>query len=85
MRDSRSTSNLQRHAKTCWGDEAVDAADATKNRSVMEAALKILNTKKNGSIMAAFEQVPKGTPLYSTRQHTKIEARYAQLECLFDR
>jgi len=51
----------------CWGDEAVDAANATKNRSVTEAALKILNTKKNGSIMAAFEQVPKGTPLYSTR------------------
>jgi len=76
---------LRRHAKTCWGDEAVDAADATKNRIVTEAALKILNTKKNGSITAAFEQVPKGTPLYSTRQHTKIEARYAQLECLFDR
>jgi len=45
---------LWHHAKTCWGDEAVDVADATKNWSVTEAALKILNTKKNGSIMAAF-------------------------------
>jgi len=81
--DSKSTSNMRHHARVCWGDEAVDAADGTKNKHIAEAALKSLKTK-NGSITEAFQQVAKGTATYSTRQHTKIQARYAQLESSFD-
>ena len=28
--DARSTSGLRRHAKNCWGGDAVEAADGTK-------------------------------------------------------
>jgi len=83
--DARSTSNLRHHAKACWGDEAVDAADATKDKNTVQAALESLKMV-NGSIKAAFQQVAsKGKPMYSTHQHTKIEAQYVQLEYLFDR
>ena len=30
-KDSRSTSNLHKHAKSCWGNEVVSAADDAKN------------------------------------------------------
>ena len=68
----------------CWGDEVVDAADDTKDKNMTSAALQGLKTK-NGSITAAFQQVGKGRAVYSHRQHTKIEARYAWLKCSFDR
>ena len=29
--DAKSTSNLRRHARVCWGEEAVVAADETSN------------------------------------------------------
>ena len=82
--NSRLTSNLQCHAKACWGDEVVDAADDTKDKNVTSAALQDLKTK-NGSIMAAFQQVSKGKAMYSHCQHTEIEAWYAQLKCSFDK
>jgi len=56
---------------------------STKN--AVQAALESLKTV-NGSIKATFQQVAsKGKPVYSTHQHTKIEAQYVQLEYLFDR
>jgi hypothetical protein len=69
-----STSNLHRHAIRCWGDEAVAAADKTCTAKVVREALS--NREVNGSITAAFERVGKGKVTYSTRQHTKLEARY---------
>jgi hypothetical protein len=30
-KDARSTGNMRRHTKTCWGDEAVKAADEAKD------------------------------------------------------
>jgi len=66
---------MQCYTRVCWGDEAVDAADGTKNKHITEAALKSLKTK-NGSIMEAFQQVAKGTATYGTHQHTKIQAWY---------
>jgi hypothetical protein len=37
--DAKSTSGLRRHARMCWGDEAVDAADNTKD---LEGAREVL-------------------------------------------
>ena len=72
------------HARVCWGDEAVDIVDGTKNKHIAGAALKGLTTK-NGSITEAFEVVTEGTAIYATCQHTKVQSWYAQLESLFDR
>jgi len=72
--DISSTSNLRRHAIRCWGDEAVAAADKTCTAKVAREALS--KREVNGSITAAFERVGKGKVTYSTRQHTKPEARY---------
>jgi hypothetical protein len=73
--DAKSTSNLRKHAKVCWGEEAVAAADATKDvRAAREA---LTGEKKNdGSITAVFDRIAKGNVTYSHRQHTKTESRY---------
>ncbi|PPQ76807.1 hypothetical protein CVT26_001761 [Gymnopilus dilepis] len=71
-RDSSSTSNLHHHAKVCWGEEAVTAANNTGNAPTARDAMSNL---KDGSITAAFERAGKGKVTYSHRQHTKPEAR----------
>ncbi|KAI0270918.1 hypothetical protein BGY98DRAFT_883170, partial [Russula aff. rugulosa BPL654] len=76
--DGTSTSNLRRHAKICWGEEAVAAADAAKlhgaAREVVEKSLGM----PDGSITAMFERIKgNGIVTYSHKQHTKAEARYA--------
>jgi len=70
------TSNLCWHAKICWSDEAVDAADGTQDVNAAHTALQQLKTV-NGSITDAFQQMGEGRAVYSHRQHTKTEARYA--------
>jgi hypothetical protein len=72
--DAKSTSNLRKHAKICWGDDAVAAADSTRN---VQAAREVLAKMKpgNSSITQAFERAAKGTVTYSHRQHTTTEAR----------
>lgn len=72
--DAKSTSNLRKHAKICWGEEAVAAADNTKNVGAAREALGKMNLV-NGSITAAFERAAKGKITYSHRQHTATEAR----------
>jgi len=77
--DAKSTSNLCKHAKICWGEEAVAAADNT--RDVRAAREALVNSKLvDGSITAAFEQVAKSKVTYSHRQHTTSKARYV-LHC----
>jgi|ERR1700728_1883861 hypothetical protein len=71
--DAKSTSNLRKHAKICWGDEPVAAADATKD---VHRAREALGKYKDSSITAAFQRVAKSKVTYSHRQHTTIEARY---------
>jgi len=73
-KDAKSTGNLRKHAKLCWGDETVLAADNTKDIIVARSALR--NLLRNGSVMAAFERVGKGKVTYSHRQHTKAESKY---------
>ena len=72
--DAKSTSGLHRHAKNCWGDEAVEAADGTKD---LEGAREVLAKTKlrDGSITAEFERIGKGKVSYSHRQHTSTESR----------
>jgi hypothetical protein len=76
--DTSSTSNLRRHAKLCWGDEVVAAADTTGNLAVARSAMS-KQKGANGLITAAFDKEKKGgKPTYSYRQHTKVEARYVR-------
>jgi len=72
--DAKSTSNLRHHAKHCWGEETVTAADSTQD---VKAARDALANQKDidGSITAAFQFAGKGKVTYSHRQHTKPEAR----------
>jgi hypothetical protein len=72
--DAKSTGNMQKHAKICWGAETVAAADATK--SLVGAREVLAKAKlKDGSITAEFVRIGKGKVTYSHRQHTKTEAR----------
>jgi hypothetical protein len=75
--DGKSTSNLRRHAKICWGEEAVAGADTVKShgatRQIVEKSLRM----RDGSIAVMFKSLKgKGKVTYSHRQHTKTEARY---------
>jgi hypothetical protein len=72
--DAKSTSSLRRHAKNCWGEEAVEAADNTQD---LEGAREVLGKTKlrDGSITAEFERIGKGKITYSHRQHTSTESR----------
>ncbi|KAG1857367.1 hypothetical protein DFJ58DRAFT_659107, partial [Suillus subalutaceus] len=72
-KDAKSTSNMQKHAKICWGEETVKLADETKNA---QEACTIISGAKDGSITASFERTGKGKVTYSHRQHTRTETKY---------
>ena len=77
--DAKSTGNLRRHAKVCWSDEVVSAADETRDIEAARTALKGVKTS-NASITAIFQKVSeKRKALYKDRQFTKNESRYAWL------
>lgn len=66
---------MRKHARICWGEETVAAADRTKD---VEIARDVLGKKglKDGSLTAAFERKGKGKVTFSHRQHTRTESRY---------
>ena len=69
--DARSTSNLRKHVKRCWGDEVLGASDGLKAGLAREAVASYV---RSGSITAAFKRLNKsGKKTYSARQHTKKE------------
>ncbi|KAL1711392.1 hypothetical protein EV715DRAFT_159773, partial [Schizophyllum commune] len=72
--DRSSTSNLMRHAVSCWGTDTVKAA---QGHGTAKAARDAVTTpsKRDGDITLAFERKGKGKITYSTRQHTKTEVR----------
>ena len=73
-KDARSTGNMRKHVKMCWGVEPLEVADNTKNAN--EARTKVVkNIQRNGSIVMAFERKGKGQVTYSHRQHTRAETR----------
>ncbi|KAF8124115.1 hypothetical protein EV363DRAFT_1178463, partial [Boletus edulis] len=64
--DARSTSNMRKHVKGCWGTDALEAADSAKD--VDEARTKIAGSiLRDGSITAAFERKGKGKISYIVR------------------
>jgi len=56
--DANSTSNLLRHARICWGTEAVEAATATHD---LDAARAVLAKTKlwDGSILTEFKCIAR--------------------------
>ncbi|KAF8121861.1 hypothetical protein EV363DRAFT_1146113, partial [Boletus edulis] len=71
--DARSTSNMRKHVKGCWGTDALEAADSAKDMD--EARTKIAGSiLRDGSITAAFERKGKGKISYSHRQHTRFQS-----------
>ncbi|KAF8258098.1 hypothetical protein EI94DRAFT_1527355, partial [Lactarius quietus] len=81
--DAKSTSNLRRHAKLCWGEENVTMADDAHDAKTAREALRH-GKKVNGSIMSAFQHVAKGQVTYSHRQHTKLEVRKRPFQIMND-
>ncbi|KAG2740566.1 hypothetical protein P692DRAFT_201840419 [Suillus brevipes Sb2] len=65
--DARSTGNMRKHVRSCWGEEAKDANEVRKK--IVGSVLR------NGSITASFERKGKGKITYSHRQHTKAETK----------
>jgi hypothetical protein len=73
-KDARSTGNMRKHVKSCWGPEVLTAADDAKDAN--EVRLKIVpSILRDGSITAAFERKGKGKVTYSHRQHTRHETK----------
>jgi hypothetical protein len=70
--DAKSTSNLHKHAKICWGGETVATINGMGSVDVVRDTMK---THKSGSILSAFKRKVKGSVTYSHRQHTKTETR----------
>jgi hypothetical protein len=60
----------------CWGDEAVNAADNTKDLDGARNVLAKSGLKRNGSITEAFQRIGKNKVSYSHRQYTYTETRY---------
>ncbi|KAI0686094.1 hypothetical protein C8T65DRAFT_550164, partial [Cerioporus squamosus] len=72
-KDRSSTGNLQHHAKSCWGEETMDAA--CQALDIDEAHKNIVGSiLRNGSITASFAR-KKGKVTYSHQQHTRAETR----------
>jgi hypothetical protein len=73
--DAKSTGNMRKHAKRCWGEDIVKSADKAANANeVRQTTIKGFLDPQ--SITAAFERKGKGKVTYSHRQHSKTEARY---------
>ena len=72
--DRSSTSNLTRHATSCWGEDAIAAAH---DHGTAKAARATVTTplKRSEDIKLAFDRKGKGKITYSTRQHTRTETR----------
>lgn len=74
--DITSTSNLRKHARICFGESALEAADKTGNmahsREVVNAAIS-----QQAPLTAMFERMSngKGKVTYSHTQHTKTEVK----------
>ncbi|KAF8495266.1 hypothetical protein F5888DRAFT_1615865 [Russula emetica] len=72
--DAKSTGNLQKHAKKCWGDKVIASADKAKTAKEVHTTT-VKGSLDPQSITAIFEQTGKGKVTYSNRQHTKTESK----------
>jgi hypothetical protein len=68
----------------CWGNEAVSAADNTKDLDGARTVLAKSGLKRNRSITNAFERISKEKVSYSHHQHTYTKTRYVVLCYIHD-
>ena len=72
--DARSSGNLFKHARSCWGEEVIAQAkelgDATQVRKTLVA-----NILQTGAITKYFQPVKRGAPTYSNKPYRPIETR----------
>jgi hypothetical protein len=73
----KSTGNLWKHAKLCFGEEGVAVVDMEKDIDATHAALlKNLDLlRRSGLLTANFERKGKGKVTYSHIQHMKTETK----------
>ncbi|KAG1876579.1 hypothetical protein DFJ58DRAFT_649726, partial [Suillus subalutaceus] len=70
----KSTSNMRKHVKSCWGDAALQAAvDCGNTKAARDGPIKSL--LETGSIKTSFDRKGKGKITYSHRQYTRAESR----------
>jgi hypothetical protein len=70
--NTNSTGNLCKHARLCWGEEALSAAESAKDVDKARE-LVVKSILQTGSITASFERTNKQKVTYSNRQHTRIK------------
>lgn len=74
-KDAQSTSNMRRHVKTCFGEEALKVADNMKGRDEARKTV-VKDILRNGSITEAFDSVGgRQKVMYSTRPLTRVEMK----------
>lgn len=73
--DARSTGNMRRHVKKCWGIAARDAADSAKKFDDVKKLVR--GILRDGTITDAFEKKGMGKPTYSNRPLTRAETKAA--------
>ncbi|TFK80651.1 hypothetical protein K466DRAFT_503539, partial [Polyporus arcularius HHB13444] len=71
--DVSSTGNLRKHAKKCWGEEAVALADQAEHAEEVRRTI-VKGILRDGTITMHFAR-KKGQVTYSHRPHTKAETR----------
>ena len=71
--DRTSTNNLRKHARKCWGIEALEAADRMSTAG--NAKECVAKFKRTGNLRVAFGAASKKTFRYSTIQHTPTETQ----------
>jgi hypothetical protein len=77
-KDANSMSNLCKHVKNCWGEDALQAAEDIKKLDL--AREKVVRPfLKNGSITTAFRWKGSRKVTYSTKPYTKIEVQLVSL------
>ena len=72
--DRSSTGNLIRHVKSCWREDAWNAASACRNADDARKSVTLPLTR-NGTITEVFERKGKGKVTYSHVQHTREETK----------
>ncbi|KAH9912442.1 uncharacterized protein B0H18DRAFT_825556, partial [Fomitopsis serialis] len=72
-KDARSTSNMRKHVKLCWSEEALKAADGTGSASKAKDCVE--KYRRTQDIKLSFGVSTKKTVTFSTRQHTPSQTR----------
>jgi hypothetical protein len=73
-KDARSTGNMRKHVKSCWGESMMSAADDAKDAGEVRTKI-VAGILRDGSITTSFERKGKGKVTYSHRQHTRAETK----------